>query len=58
MKRETVKLRILRAVEALKASGLTGGDRVRLQDPLNRRRMAIFLAKALDLYWPGASRPY
>ena len=47
-------------VEALKASGITGGCSVSPplfcpDSPLTRGQMAAFLAKALGLYWLGAS---
>lgn len=41
-------------IEALKASGITGGcspENFCPDDPVKRRQMAIFLAKALGLYW-------
>lgn len=41
-------------IEALKASGITGGctpDKFCPDDPVKRRQMAIFLAKALGLFW-------
>ncbi len=42
-------------IEALAASGITGGcggGNYCPDNPVNRRQMAIFLAKALGLYWP------
>ncbi len=42
-------------IEALKASGITGGCTQTTfcpDAPLTRRQMAIFLAKALGLHWP------
>ena len=42
-------------IEALKASGITagcGGGNYCPDAPLTRRQMAVFLAKALGLYWP------
>ncbi len=42
-------------VEALAASGITGGcggDNYCPDQPVTRRQMAIFLAKALGLHWP------
>jgi S-layer homology domain len=42
-------------IEALAASGITGGcggGNYCPDTPVNRRQMAIFLAKALGLYWP------
>jgi hypothetical protein len=43
-------------VEALAASGITagcGGGNYCPDQPLTRRQMAVFLAKALGLHWPG-----
>jgi hypothetical protein len=43
-------------VEALAASGITagcGGGNFCPDDPLTRVQMAVFLAKALGLHWPG-----
>jgi S-layer family protein len=43
-------------IEALAASGITGGcggGNYCPDNPVNRRQMAIFLAKALGLYWPN-----
>ncbi len=43
-------------IEALKASGITGGcaaDRYCPDASLTRRQMAIFLSKALGLHWPN-----
>jgi hypothetical protein len=43
-------------IEALYASGITGGcggGNYCPDSPVNRRQMAIFLAKALGLYWPN-----
>jgi len=43
-------------VEALAASGITGGcggGAYCPDSPVTRRQMAIFLAKALGLHWPG-----
>ncbi len=43
-------------VEALAASGITGGcggGAYCPDAPVTRRQMAIFLAKALGLYWPS-----
>ena len=47
-------------VEALKAAGVTGGCNVSPplycpDAPLTRGQMAVFLAKALGLHWPGGS---
>jgi hypothetical protein len=42
-------------IEALKASGITGGcggPNYCPDSPLTRRQMAIFLSKALGLHWP------
>ena len=42
-------------IEALAASGITGGtggDNYSPNAPVTRRQMAIFIAKALGLYWP------
>src|SRR5262249_54013714 len=45
-------------IEALKASGITGGCQASPplycpNDTLTRGQMAVFLAKALGLHWPG-----
>jgi hypothetical protein len=45
-------------IEALHASGITGGCQASPplycpDDPLTRGQMAVFLAKALGLYWPN-----
>lgn len=43
-------------IEALAAAGITGGcggGNYCPDNPVNRRQMAIFLAKALGLYWPN-----
>lgn len=43
-------------IEALAASGVTGGcgnGNYCPDSPLTRRQMAVFLAKALGLHWPG-----
>jgi len=47
-------------VEALNAAGITGGCSVNPplycpDNPLTRGQMAVFLAKALGLHWPGGS---
>jgi hypothetical protein len=42
-------------IEALAASGITGGcggGNYCPDQPVNRRQMAIFIAKALGLNWP------
>ena len=42
-------------IEALKASGITGGvtpTTYQPESPVTRAQMAVFLAKALGLYWP------
>ena len=47
-------------IEALVASGITGGCGGGMycpDNPVTRRQMAIFLAKALGLHWPGVSNP-
>jgi len=47
-------------IEALKASGITGGcgPGIYCPDaPVTRGQMATFLAKALGLHWPGPSGP-
>jgi len=47
-------------VEALAASGVTGGcgnGNYCPDAPLTRGQMAVFLAKALGLHWPGATTP-
>ncbi len=47
-------------IEALVASGVTGGcggGNYCPDSPVTRRQMAIFLAKALGLHWPGVSNP-
>lgn len=47
-------------VEALFASGITagcGGGNYCPDDPLTRGQMAVFLAKALGLHWPGGTWP-
>ena len=43
-------------IEALAASGITGGCGVGIycpDNPVTRGQMAVFLAKALGLHWPG-----
>jgi hypothetical protein len=45
-------------IEALKASGITGGCQANPpmycpDNPVTRGQMAVFLAKALGLHWPG-----
>jgi hypothetical protein len=58
-KTAVIKKRIARALEALRASGLVeAGPEKRFRDPRNRRTVTIFLARALELYWPGATRPH
>jgi S-layer homology domain len=47
-------------IEALFASGITGGcggGNFCPDDPLTRAQMAVFLAKALGLHWPGPAAP-
>lgn len=47
-------------IEALAASGITvgcGSGNYCPNSPLTRRQMAVFLAKALGLHWPGAAAP-
>jgi S-layer homology domain len=47
-------------IEALKASGITGGcgPAIYCPDaPVTRGQMATFIAKALGLHWPGATAP-
>jgi len=47
-------------VEALVSSGITGGcggGNYCPDNPVTRRQMAIFLAKALGLHWPGVANP-
>jgi hypothetical protein len=43
-------------IEALAASGITGGcgsGNFCPDNPVTRGQMAVFLAKALGLHWPG-----
>jgi hypothetical protein len=47
-------------IEALAASGITGGcggGSFCPNNPLTRAQMAVFLAKALGLHWPGVHNP-
>jgi hypothetical protein len=59
MTRETLKRRIARAMDALRASGFIGDgvEKKRINQTVRRRQMALVLAKALELYWPNAGRP-
>jgi len=58
-KTAAIRLRIARALEAVQVSGLArSGSAGGVPESLRRRRLAILVAKALDLYWPGATRPY
>jgi hypothetical protein len=47
-------------IEALVAAGITGGcggGQYCPNNPVTRRQMAVFLAKALGLHWPGVHNP-